>query len=72
MFLAGDAEGVCSGVGEGVIGSAGIEAGDSSVVADGVGDGYSCARPTDAKNTKRIATFVFVVMSNRIGTSLIT
>jgi hypothetical protein len=63
-LLAGEAEGVCSGGGGGVVGSAGeIEAGDSSGVVEEVGDGDSCARRAEAKNTNRIATFVLIVIS---------
>jgi len=42
-FLAGDAEGLCSGVGEGEADSAGVSEteGDSSAVGDGVGVGDS-------------------------------
>ena len=45
-LLAGEAEGVCSGAGGGVIDSAGEidKAGDSSGIADGVGVGGSWAK----------------------------
>ena len=72
-LLAGDAEGVCSGTGGGVIDSAGeIEAGeDSSGIGEGVGDGDSCAKTAEAKNVIRIAVLAFAVMSSGVETSLI-
>ena len=65
-FLAGEAEGVCTGGAGGVTDSAGEidKAGDSPVIADGVGVGVSWAKTTDARNAIRIAVFVFIVMSS--------
>ena len=65
-FLAGEADGACSGEGGGVTDSAGeIEkTGDSSMIADGVGVGDSCAKAIDARNVVRIVVFVFIVMSS--------
>ena len=53
-FLAGEAEGVCSGVSEGVPGSSGkIEGeGDSFTVGEGIGVGDSCAAAIWTKGTE--------------------
>src|SRR5205809_6538566 len=72
-FRAGEAEGVCSGAGEGVTDSSGEieEAGDSSGIAEAVGVGDSCAKTAEAKNAIRMAVLVFVVMSRRVETSFL-
>ena len=72
-LLAGDAEGVCSGTGDGVIDSAGEidNSGDSSVIGDRAGVGDSCAKTAEAKNAMRVAVLAFAVMSSGVETSLI-
>ena len=73
MLLAGDADGVCSATGDGVIDSAGEidNSGDSSVIGDRAGVGDSCAKTAEAKNAIIIAVFAFAVMSSGVETSLI-
>jgi hypothetical protein len=55
-FLAGEAEGVCSGVGEGVPDSSGEIEGewDSFAVGEGIGVGDSCAPAIWTKGTDTI------------------
>ena len=52
-LLAGEGEGVCSGVGEGIVDCSGEIEGeeDSSVVAEGIGVGDSCAAAIATKAT---------------------
>ena len=72
-LFAAVAEGLCSGEGGFVIDSGGDDkAGDSSGISERVGVGDSCARTVEAKNASIIALFVFVVMSSRVDTSLIS
>jgi hypothetical protein len=72
-LLAGDGEGVCSGVAEGdTDGSGEIEAdGDSPGAGDGVGLTDSCASATEAKVAIASTKMAFVVMSRKGETSLI-
>jgi hypothetical protein len=55
-LLAGEGEGVCSGVGEGAIGCSGEIAGegDSPNVGEGVGVGDSCAAAIATEATQEI------------------
>jgi hypothetical protein len=73
MLLAGDAEVVCSGAGDGVTDSIGEtdSAGEPSVIGDGAGVGDSCAATAeiDATSAKN-ATFICLVMSTEVKTSL--
>src|SRR6476661_601279 len=68
---ADEAEGVCSGMGGGVVDSSDeIEsAGDSSGAAEGGGVGDSCAAATEAKIANRSAKRTLVVMSSEVETS---
>jgi hypothetical protein len=70
--LAGEAEGVCSGAGEGATDSSGDMRGegDSPGVVEGVGVGDSCAATTDAQMAIRNAKLTLVVMSSEVETSL--
>ena len=70
-FLAGAAEGVCSGAGEAVTDASGeIKGeGDSSSIADEVGVGDSCAAATEAKLAIRNAKLILLVMSSEVETS---
>ena len=52
-FLAGEGEGVCSGVGEGIIDCSGETEGDSSSVAEGAGVGDSCAAAIATKAVQK-------------------
>jgi len=69
--LAGEAEGVCSEVGVGVIDSSGEirGEGDSAGIAEEVGVGDSCAATTEAKVATRNAKLIFLVMSSEVETS---
>ena len=71
-LLAGDGEGVCSGVGEGTIDCSGEIAGegDSPGIGEGVGVGDSCASAKEHKMTIANARLAFVVMSSEVETSL--
>jgi len=68
----GEAEGVCSGAGEGVTESAGEidKAGDSSVIADGVVVGDSWAKATEAKKPIRNVKPTFLVIPSEVEESL--
>jgi hypothetical protein len=68
-FLAGEAEGVCSGAAGGVVDpSGGIDrAGDSSGDAGDVGVGDSCAAAIEAKMAARNARLTLVVMSSEVS-----
>ena len=52
-LLAGEGEGVCSGVGEGIIDRSGEIEGDSSTVAEGAGVGDSCAAAIATKAVQK-------------------
>jgi hypothetical protein len=71
-LLAGEGEGVCSGVGEGGTDCCGeIEGeGDSPGVGEGVGVGDSCASAKEDKMAIANARLAFVVMSSEVETSL--
>jgi hypothetical protein len=71
-LLAGEGEGVCSGVGEGTIVCSGeIEGeGDSPGVGEGVGVGDSCASAKEDKMAIANARLALVVMSSEVETSL--
>lgn len=80
-FLGGEAEGVCSGDGEGVTDSSGRieEAGDSSGIAEGVGVDGPCAKAAEAKRATRntrLAFFVIVLVAalyeRRISSATVT
>ena len=72
-LFAGDAEGVCSGAGDGLTDSIGEldDSGDSSVIGDGagVGDSWAATAEIDAKSAKS-ATLICLVMSTELETSL--
>ena len=69
--LAGEPEGVCSGVGRVVRDSFGEirGEGDSRGIAEDVGVGDSCAAATEAKVATRNAKLIFLVMSSEVETS---
>ena len=71
-LLAGEGDGVCSGVGEGGTDCSGeIDgAGDSPGVGEGVGVGDSCASAKEDKMAIANARLAFVVMSSEVETSL--
>ena len=71
-LLAGEGEGVCSGVGEGGTDCSGeIDGeGDSPGVGEGVGVGDSCASAKDDKMAIANARLALVVMSSEAETSL--
>lgn len=71
-LLAGETEGDCSGVGEGVADSDGDteRTGDSSGVTAGEGVGDSCPSATEDKAAIRTARVILSVMSSKIETSL--
>ena len=68
--LAGEAEGVCSGTGDGVTDSPGEidKAGDSSGIANGVGDSW--AETADAKIASRNAKLILFVIPSEVEESL--
>ena len=70
-LLTGEAEGDCSGMGEGVADSDGDaeRRGDSSGVTAGDGVGDSCAAAVQAKIAIRNAKLTLVVMSSEVETS---
>jgi hypothetical protein len=74
MLLAGEGEGICSGVSEGVKDCWGEIVGevDSSDIEGGTGVGDSCAKTAQARNSARIAKLLILVMSSGVETSLIT
>jgi hypothetical protein len=71
-LLAGEGEGVCSGVGEGGTDCSGeIEGeGDSPGVGEEVGVGDSCASAKEDKMAIANARLAIVVMSSEVETSL--
>ena len=71
-LLAGEGEGVCSGVGEGgTVCSGEIDGeGDSPGVGEGVGVGDSCASAKEYKMAIANARLALVVMSSEVETSL--
>ena len=71
-LLAGEGEGVCSGMGEETIDCSGEIEGeaDSSGVGEGVGVGDSCASAKEDKITIANARLAIVVMSSEVETSL--
>jgi hypothetical protein len=71
-LLAGEGDGVCSGVGEGGTDCSGeIDgAGDSPGVGEDVGVGDSCASAKEDKMAIANARLAFVVMSSEVETSL--
>jgi hypothetical protein len=71
-FFAGEAEGVCSAVGEGVRDSSGEieDEKDSSNVGEGAGVGDSCASAKEDKMAIATGRMVLVVMSSEVETSL--
>ena len=69
-LLTGEGEGVCSGVGDGMIWSGEIEGeGDSPADGKGVGVGGSCASATDKMAIVK-ARVPLVIMSSGVETSL--
>src|SRR6266542_1345828 len=77
-FLGGEAEGVCSGDGEGVTDSSGRieEAGDSSGIAEGDGPCAKAAEAKRATRNTRLAFFVIVLVAalyeRRISSATVT
>ena len=71
-LLAGDGEGICSGVGEGGTNCSGEIEGeaDSPGVGEGVGVGDSCASAKEDKMAIANARLALVVMSSEVETSL--
>ena len=71
-LLAGEGEGVCSGVDEGPIDCSGKieEEGDSPGVGEGVGVGDSCPSAKEDKMAIANARMALVVMSSGVETSL--
>jgi hypothetical protein len=72
-LLAGEGEGVCSGVGEGGT-DCSVEidgAGDSPGVGEDVGVGDSCASAKEDKMAIANARLVLVVMSSEVETSFV-
>ena len=71
-LLAGEGDGVCSGMGEGGTDCSGeIDgAGDSPGVGEDVGVGDSCASAKEDKMAIANARLAFVVMSSEVETSL--
>ncbi len=71
-LLAGEGEGVCSGVGEGGTDCSGEteEEADSPGVGEGVGVGDSCASAKEDKMAIANARLAIVVMSSEVETSL--
>ena len=71
-LLAGEGEGVCSGVGEGATDCCGEIEGeaDSPSVGEGVGVGDSCASAKEDKMAIANARLALVVMSSEVETSL--
>jgi hypothetical protein len=72
MLLAGEGEGVCSGVGEGGTDCSGEIEGkvDSPGMGEGVGVGGSCASAKEDKMAIANARLALVVMSSEVETSL--
>ena len=69
-LLAGEAEGVCSGLGEGGADCSGETDGDSPGIGEGVGVGDSCASAKEDKTAIANARIAFVLMSSEVETSL--
>lgn len=71
-LLAGEGEGVCSGLGEGGTDCSGETEGgkDSPGIGEGVGVGDSCASTEEDKMAIANARIAFVVMASEVETSL--